>query len=316
MKLKNIFVAISLLLPVLGFSQAKKPTIMVIPSDAWCNENGYVQQFDNQGKVSTVSDYERAVQSDMDLVNVMTKIGELLADRGFPLKDLASSIRSKNQDAAEDEFTVSNNGSTLAETPLEKLLNRAKADIVVELAWKINKIGPKSSVTYTLRGIDAYSNKQVAAAQGTGAQSFTAEAPVLLEEAVIEKMDNFLGQLETHFLDMSKNGREVVVNVRFFDNGSGNSFEDEYGGEILTDVIDDWMAENTVSHRYNLTDASDNVMRFEQVRMPLYRENGMPMDTRRFVRELQRALKKAPYNLESKIVTKGLGRADLILGEK
>lgn len=307
---------LTLVFPILAFAQAKKPTIMVIPSDAWCNENGYVQQFDNQGKLTVVPDYERAVQSDMDLVNVMTKIGELMADRGFPLKDLTSSIRSKNQDAAEDEFTMSNSGSTLAETPLEKLLNRAKADILVEVAWKINTMGPKSSVTYTLRGIDAYSNKQVAAAQGTGVQSFTVEVPVLLEEAVIEKMDNFLGQLETHFLDMAKNGREVVVNVRFFDNGSGDSFENEYGGEVLTDIIDDWMAENTVSHRYNLSDASDHIMRFEQVRMPLYRENGMPMDTRRFVRELQRTLKKAPYNIDSKIVTKGLGRADLILGEK
>lgn len=307
---------LAVVFPILVFAQAKKPTIMVIPSDAWCNENGYVQQFDNQGKLTVVPDYERAVQSDMDLVNVMTKIGELMADRGFPLKDLTSSIRSKNQDAAEDEFTVSNSGSTLAETPLEKLLSRAKADILVEVAWKINAMGPKSSVTYTLRGIDAYSNKQVAAAQGTGAQSFTVEVPVLLEEAVIEKMDNFLGQLESHFLDMAKNGREVVVNVRFFDNGSGDSFENEYGGEVLTDIIDDWMAENTVSHRYNLSDASDHIMRFEQVRMPLYRENGMPMDTRRFVRELQRTLKKAPYNIDSKIVTKGLGRADLILGEK
>lgn len=316
--MRNILITgiLALIFPVLAFSQAKKPTIMVIPSDAWCSENGYTQQFDNQGKHTAVSDYERAVQTDMDLVNVMTKIGELMADRGFPLKDLSSTIRSKNQDAAEDEFTVSNSGSTLAETPLERLLNRAKADIVVELAWKVNNIGPKSSVTYTLRGIDAYSNKQVAAAQGTGAQSFTTELPVLLEEAVIEKMDNFLAQLEAHFLDMAKNGREVVVNLRFFDNGSGDSFENEYEGELLADIIDDWMAENTVSHRYNLSDATDNVMRFEQVRMPLYRENGMPMDTRRFVRELQRHLKKAPYSLDSKIVTKGLGRVDLILGEK
>ena len=27
--------------------QAKKPTIMVVPSDAWCNTNGYVQTYDD-----------------------------------------------------------------------------------------------------------------------------------------------------------------------------------------------------------------------------------------------------------------------------
>jgi len=42
----------------------------------------------------------------------------------------------------------------------------------------------------------------------------------------------------------------------------------------------------------------------------------MPMDTRRFVTELRRYLSKEPFNITSKVLTKGLGRADLVLGEK
>ena len=186
----------------------------------------------------------------------------------------------------------------------------------MELTWKINTIGPKNSVTYTLRGLDAYTGKQVAASQGTGAQSFSAEIPVLIEEAALEHIDNFCSQLQAHFDDLVENGREVVVNIRLFDNGSGMTLEDEYGGEMLMDIIDDWMAQNTVSHRYSLTDATENVMRFEQVRIPLYNENGTAMDTRRFVRNLSRYLAKAPFSIDSKILTKGLGRADLVLGEK
>ena len=30
-------------------AQAKKPTLMVIPSDMWCNTNGYMTAYDNQG---------------------------------------------------------------------------------------------------------------------------------------------------------------------------------------------------------------------------------------------------------------------------
>ena len=229
-----------------------------------------------------------------------------MADRGLPLKDLAATIRSVKQDAAEDAMTVSRTtGAGLAETPLEKLLNRAKADILVELSWTVNTLGPKQSVTYMLRGIDAYTNKQVAAAQGTGAPSFSAEVPVLIEEAVLENMDNFIAQLQAHFDDLLTNGREVNVNIRVFDDGSGMTLEDEYDGMELIDVIDEWMAMNTVQHRYSLTDATENVMRFEQVRIPLYRDNGMPMDTRRFVTELRQYLRKAPYNLQSKVVTKG-----------
>lgn len=304
-------------MPLLMEGQAKKPTIMVVPADVWCSENGYMTTYDNQGDEVSVPDYEKAMQNDMDLVNAITKIGELMAERGLPLKDLASTVRSIRQSSAEDEMTVSrSSGSSLAESPLDKLLNRAKADILVELAWKINTVGPKQSVTYTLRGIDAYTNKQVAAAQGTGAPSFSAEIPVLIEEATLEKMDGFIAQLQAHFDDLLANGREVNVNIRVFDNGSGMSLEDEYDGYELIDIIDDWMAQNTVQHRYSLTDATENMMRFEQVRIPLYRENGMPMDTRRFVTELRRYLSKEPFNITSKVLTKGLGRADLVLGEK
>lgn len=314
---KYILMLAVMLLPLLMNAQAKKPTIMVVPADVWCSENGYMTTYDDQGETVSIPDYESAVQNDMDLVNAITKIGELMAERGLPLKDLAATVRSLRQSAAEDEMTTSrSSGAVLAESPLDKLLNRAKADIIVELAWKINTVGPKQSVTYTLRGIDAYTNKQVAAAQGTGMPSFSAEIPVLIEEATIEKMDGFIAQLQAHFDDLLTNGREVNVNIRVFDNGSGMSLEDEYDGYELIDIIDDWMAQNTVNHRYSLTDATENMMRFEQVRIPLYRENGMPMDTRRFVTELRRYLSNQPFNIESKILTKGLGRADLVLGEK
>ena len=247
---KYIATAALALIPVITSAQAKKPTIMVIPADTWCYENGFMNTYNNQGKETKVPDYESAVQENMDLVNVITKIGELMADRGFPLKDLAATVRNINQSNAEDEMTVSRtSGATLAESPLDRLLNRAKADILVELAWKINSVGPKKSVTYTLRGIDAYTGKQVAAAQGTGPQSFSAEVPLLLEEATLERLDNFASQLQAHFDDLLENGREVTVNIRVFDNGSGLSLEDEYDGEMLTDIIDDWMAQNTVNHR-------------------------------------------------------------------
>ena len=315
---KTLLAIVSIaLLPLSMMGQAKKPTLMVIPADTWCTANGYMIEMEEQGKTTRVADYETAIQKDMDLYNVITKIGELMSDQGFPLKDLSQTVKSIKQSAAEDEMTTSRTGgSTLAETPLDRLLNRAKADILIELAWKVNTVGPKHSITYTLRGLDAYTNKQIAAAQGTGAPSFSAELPVLLEEAVVEKMDGFVSQLQAHFDDLMENGREVDIDVRIFDNGSGLSFEEEYNGEELTDIIDNWMAENTVNHRYNLSDATDMVMRFEQVRIPLYRQNGRPMDTRQFVVELRKYLSATPYSITSKVVTKGLGRANLILGEK
>lgn len=315
--LRTAIFAIMSAISIAGAAQAKKPTIMVIPTEAWCIENGYFTEDDSRGRPQKIVDYERAIQENGSLLNVVTKIGELMATQNFPLKDMAAEIRNINRAVAEDEMLQSStSGSSLAETPLERLARRAKADILVEVGWNIRATGPKKAVTYTLRGLDAYTNKQVAATQGTGAPSMSAPDELLLEDAVVGRMDNFIAQLQNHFDDMVENGREITVRVQVFDNDSGLSLESEFGGEELTDIIDTWMNDNTVKHRYSLTDAGETSLFFEQVRIPLYGSNGSPMDTRRFVTQLRRFLAAQPYGITSKIITKGLGQANLILGEK
>lgn len=304
------------LLPSLGWAQAKKPTLMVVPADVWCYNNQYMESFDNQGTEELVPNYKIALQTNSDLMNMISKISILMADRGFPLKQLDATIRSIGNISAENNMMISKNGSELAESPVDRLRRVAKADIILDLDWTVNVNGPKYSITYNLRGIDAYTGKQIAGAQGTGQPSFTAEIPVLLEEAVLSNMDNFTARLQDHFDDLFANGREVTVDILVFDNGSGIDLETEYEGYELTDIIDDWMAENTVNHRFSRSDATENFILYEQVRIPLYRPNGMAMDTRYFVSELRRFLAKAPYNLTSKVVDRGLGRTALIIGEK
>lgn len=46
---KMLMIALLGIFSVAAFGQAKKPTLMVMPSDAWCNEHGYMQTYDNQG---------------------------------------------------------------------------------------------------------------------------------------------------------------------------------------------------------------------------------------------------------------------------
>ena len=89
---KNGFVLLAILFVSLAFGQAKKPTIMVVPSDVWCNTNGYMMKFNNQGTEVKVPDYKKAFQENAVLVQVITKINGLMADRGFPFKDMAAAI--------------------------------------------------------------------------------------------------------------------------------------------------------------------------------------------------------------------------------
>lgn len=304
------------ILLVTAMGQVKKPTIMVVPSDAWCKEHGYEQLFENEGFEETLPDYKAAVSTDKQLNAVISKINTLMTDRGFPLKDLQQVTKSISSLSAEDRLISSkSSGSAITESPLDRLRRTAKADILFEIDWTVNTVGPKSSLTYNLRALDAYSGKQVAGAEGTGNSSFSAEIPVLLEEAIQDHMDSFVERLQAHFDDLLANGREVVLDMRVFD-GSPVDFETEFDGYELNEVIDNWLSDNCVNHRFSKSDATESMILYEQVRIPLYKANGQAQDTYGFARDLARFLNATPYNITIKTINRGLGRCLLIFGEK
>ena len=298
-----------------AFGQAKKPTIMVVPSDNWCIMNGYFMEFDNQGTKVKIPDYKKALQENTDLLSVISKINGMMADRGFPLKNLESAIKTLESESAENAMLTSKSGAAVAESPVDKLKKTAKADIIMQLTWKVNTTGPKKSITFVLQGLDAYTDKQIAEAGGTGAPSFSAETPVLLEEAVLAHLDKFNSSLQAHFDDMFANGREIIIRVKKFDSWDGD-LEKDFAGKELGDIIEEWLKNNTVKGRFSTTDATENMMLFEQVRIPLFDEGGKAVDARQFVKGLQKYLAAAPFTIVNKLMTKGLGQAVIVLGEK
>ena len=307
--------AMLLLVTVMSFGQAKKPTLMVVPADNWCVANKYMDKFEGLGTTVDVPNYKRALQNSSDCYNVITKINTLMSDRNFPLKDLSAVLKSLSSNSVMGAVTTTKSGAGLAESPLDIIKRNANADIIIELNWQVNTVGPKKSITYSLAAKDSYTDKQIAGSQGTGTPSFSAELPVLLEEAVIANMDNFCAQLQAHFDDMMENGREVTMEVKVVDNGSGIDLTSEYGGEELTDIIDDWVSDNSVNHRYNLSQGSENFLKFEQIRIAVYQANGRPNDTRRWARELTKEL-TSKYQIPCRVDIRGLGKAVVMIGEK
>lgn len=315
-KNQRIFFTICLLfMAISAFTQAKKPTLMIVPSDVWCFQNGYVMTFNDQGNIVKIPDYKRAFQENAEVLQVISQINGMMAERGFPLKNMESAIKTLTSNKAEDNLRTSKTGNGITESPIDALKNVAKADIIMQLTWTVNRTGPKKSINFNLQGIDAYTDKQIATATGTGAPSFSAEIPVLLSEAVIAHMDNFSESLQMHFEDLFANGREIIVNIQKWDDWNDN-LETEYGGEELGVIIEGWMAKNTVKGRFSTTDITEDMALFEQVRIPLINDQGRALDARSFVSDLSKFLKNSPYSIPNKIVMKGLGKATIILGSK
>lgn len=313
MKHLIIAAAAALLCAASAFGQAKKPTLMVIPSDAWCHESGFTKSYDVMGETKTVPDYDKALLSG-DLTNAISTINGLMADRGFPLVDLGQSVKSISTASAETMATTSKDGMEIAVSPLDMIKQRAKCDIVIYLYWKVNPQGPRRSLTYRLSALDAYTNKEIAMTNGTSEPTMTSELSLMLQTAIEGSIEEFAGRLMTFFTDMEANGREVALDIQTWDGSPYDLDSETDSGDLLIDLIEDWVAGNTVNGVYSLTDATSTMMEFDQVRIPLYDEGGRALDTRRWARGLSKLLRT--NGIDNRLAMRGLGQATIIIGGK
>jgi hypothetical protein len=299
-----------------GFGQAKKPTLMILPSDNWCEQRYFISEFDNQGTKQKVPNYKQAFQEDTEIGQVISKIGSLMIDRGFPLKDAEQELKAIEARNAEDNMTTSTtSGSSISESPLDKLKNKAKADIIIQIWWKVTRTENGKVVSFVLEAFDAYTSKRIASSTGNGSPNSKDIVPVILQNAILSNVDPFAAQLQSHFDDMFNNGREILLTVKKW-NGWDKNLETEIDGKEITDYVNEWLQKNTFKGRFNMSDATENIIRCEQVRIPLYDANNNPLDARQFAKGLQKYLKAVPFSFEVKLMTRGLGEAVLVLGEK
>jgi hypothetical protein len=289
---------------------------MILPSDNWCNQRYFMTEYNNQGSIMKVPDYKLAFQEDTELGQVISKIGALMLKKSYSLKDAEQELKNIQQRTAEDNVTQSSStGSFLSESPLDMLKRRAKADIIIQIWWKVNKVSSGKSISFTLEAFDAYTSKRIASSTGTDIPTSESLVPIMLEKAVSDRMKEFTGQLDKFYKDISKNGREIILSVKRWENADFD-LEKEINGEEIITHINNWMRQNTVNSQFNMSDASENFILFEQVRIPMKDKNGNAMDAREFGRQLQKYLKNSPFNIDAKLMIRGLGEAILVLGEK
>lgn len=302
---------------------AKKPIIMVIPSDAYCARNGYTTTYkDEAGNTQTVSDYKKVVSMDENMRLVISELSNIMAQRDYPLKDLEQTLKKLQDEEAEISVLSSRSGAMINESPLDQLKKTAKADIIMDIDYSMKKTGPNKYISFNLRGLDAYTSKIITAASGDGEPSISASVGILLEEAVLNYMDSFNGALQNHFNDIFEKGREVTVSFMMFDS-SPVTFEDEFSfmeeDVYLMDVIDYFMSEKTVNGSFTRTSSTETKLVYEQVRIPLYKKilgKERAIDARGFASDIAKQISKEPFNLPYKIYEKGLGEVWIILGDK
>lgn len=303
-------------------AQMKRPTIMVVPADVWCNNNGYVTTYDDMGTKRSIPDYSRALQTNPEIRSLIGSIGNMMSSYEFPLKNLEAELKKINNDDAELALTVGKGMETVAESPVDRLRRTAKCDILIDVSYRKIHNGPFSKVIFNITALDAYSSMEVAACPPVETEAVDAPIERLLDRAVQDVKETFAHKIQKYFEDTYTKGRNARILLKRFDECELDFESDvDYYGETAEfgEVIQVWFNDNCVGGQFNLSNATANTMDFSPARIPVRGTNlagkETAIDASGFVRPLVRWL-KTQYSVECKVVPKGLGEAWVILGGK
>ena len=291
-------------------AQAVQPSLMVFPSRAWCHQNGFEKVVVKaNGKEVRVQEYDKAFIDNKDLGPAVRTIGKMMQDRGFQLVDLEAQLASQELESALDNA----GDEDIDVSAYDKLLETAGPDIALHINYYTETQGPRVTLFYDLTAFDAYTNKQVAS---TGLISYgpvmSAPLQTLIQSALLSSIDAFNAQLMQHFMDMQEKGREISVRINTF-SGWEDGLETEVNGRELTEILEEWMTNNCVAGRNHQKTASETSMYYDSARIPLFNENGKAVQAKQWLNGLRKYLKT--LNVPSKVKTRGLGQAQLIIGE-
>lgn len=301
-----------------------KPMLMVVPSDVYCNEMGYVTKWkDENGKVQSIPNYDIFGREDArDLRLVIASLNEIFKNKGFETQSLEFLLKSMKQEDTENSLIGDDYGldGAIAESPIDRIKRTANVDFIVDLDFEVMEKGMGRYVTFNMRAVDLSANaREIAHAHGDGKPSNSATVNTLLEEAVLNHMDLFCKKLQDEFVNMSKNGRQITVKIKKTDNSDydllRSTFVFEGEQTTLGDIIYYWLQDNTVDN--NPTRAiTPNVLTFNQVMIPLTKTGRrgaiQRVDTQDYLTGLQTFLRNN-YNVESTIYMRGPSEAWLIL---
>ena len=100
---------------IVGYAQEKKPTLMILPSDNWCESRYFMTTYDNMGMEVKTPNYQQAFVEDSELPLVISKIGGILTARGYSVKDAEMETKAVFARMAEDNLAMSKtSGATIA----------------------------------------------------------------------------------------------------------------------------------------------------------------------------------------------------------
>lgn len=208
-----------------------------------------------------------ALEDNAALRVAVTKIKEGFDDRGYNTIDFRGKINQlKNDQVMEMDNTTSIK---------QEVIELSGADIYVEVEVQRSLSSSGNAVTVVMSAYDAFSGQSLANKVATSPRFYTDDYAKLTERALGDTVEELLNTLQLKFDDIVINGRTISINFGF-DASSLIDMDVEVGdsGDLLSDVLEDWLYDNAYQHYYHLQGVTGTKMIVDAFKVPLKDTSG------------------------------------------
>lgn len=293
--------------PVHSIQQAL-PVLMVLPADQVLQRGGYISQISVNGETITERKYNDYLLNDNNSKQIISSIQGEFIKMNFPLSDFEQTLKQLRNDSARDL------ADGIGRDAKTELLSTAQPDIILEIDYDLkysltsHDYSNSGRVSYTLRAIDAYTNKVVAAIGADQLNGASVASSIAM--SLDSKMKMFAKDIQNYFSNILTMGREVTIRVNVAEGSNINLSDESIEGDTYADWIIDYVKTNTVKGAYKMLRNSDKELYFVNARIPLIQPDGTQYGVYDWSRDLSKNLRK---NLGVKCANRAQGLGEVVL---
>ncbi|MBQ9585675.1 MAG: hypothetical protein IJR20_06735 [Muribaculaceae bacterium] len=241
-----------------------QPKIMVLPKT--------INEDDNPIEV---------LNRDPNVRIIVTSIKNAFQKRGADIVDIEAKMNNVRKNSVFQE------GTTGQEDIKKQLIDRSGADIYVEVEPIVSQSNSGNCVKLNIQAYDVSTAASLAAVTANSGV-FYGEIGTLSMRAINKVADDFLNTIQSYMNRMYVEGRSYVVKFSF-DYGSLYDIDYDMGnGELLSDVINDWMEDHAYKNNCHLEGTTSTGMTYDDFKVPLIGDDGRNYKINYLSREIRR----------------------------
>jgi hypothetical protein len=283
-----------------GQTGAKNPSIMIFPSNNLLKSLDCLKTIKNQDTEEDEPLYKKAFTESTDLLLAIQAINKKFLAVDYPTKSLAGAI-----DEAQAE-RVKMIAQGIKPSLEDIIVANAKPDIKCILSYEFKKGGLGSQLSFVFEALDSYSNESIASIGSPGIQTTNNNIAQMIADQVERNMEGFLNEINRYFERMKEDGRKIKLLINVTDNSTVDLENDECSGEFLMDLIEIEIKKNAYKNSYKLNSSSDKQMRFQDIAIPIYGDDGIGISAKDWLKPIINQLRRT-CKLKISDKTTGLG---------